>query len=164
MAMFIAPALAIIAYFAVDHVVSEVPHAAVQGSSYKLAAKSNCRYKSGMCTLENGDIEVKLRAEYLGDDYVKIILTSAVPVTSSLISFVSQVNIVDEREVTAPEPVPMVSSSDQGIEWTVNVDRFIIDRDIMRLALNIADVLYYAETTTVFFDYETSFSRDNFSD
>jgi hypothetical protein len=163
MAMFIAPALAVIAYFAVDHVVSEVPHAAVQGSSYKLAAKSNCRYKSGTCTLENGDIEIKLRAEYLGDDYLKIMMTSAVPVKSALISFVSQAD-EDGREITPVEPVPMVASSDRGLEWTVNVDRFSVDRGILRLALNIADVLYYAETTTVFFAYETSFSRDNFSD
>jgi len=32
------------------------------------------------------------------------------------------------------------------------------------MALSIADAMYYAETTAVFIDYETSFSRDNFSE
>ena len=169
MAMFIAPALAVIAYFAVDHIVSEVPHAAVQGSSYKLAAKSNCRYKSGMCTLENGDIEVKVRAEYHGNDSLNIILTSLMPVKSVLISFVSphvSEDLDDAQYVydNAPvEPMPMFAGDDQGGVWMINIDRAMLDKGGMRLALNIADVLYYAETTTVFFDYETSFSRDNFT-
>ncbi|NOQ87942.1 MAG: hypothetical protein GQ550_03380, partial [Gammaproteobacteria bacterium] len=45
LAMFVAPVLAIIAYSSVDTIVSEQPQAAMQGSSYKLAAKSNCRYQ-----------------------------------------------------------------------------------------------------------------------
>ncbi|MES0327310.1 MAG: hypothetical protein ABUK13_03870, partial [Gammaproteobacteria bacterium] len=90
MAMFIAPTLAVIAYFGVDFIVSEKPHVAVQGESYKLAAKSNCRYKSGICTLENGDVEVKVHAQAMGNNQIKIILSSVVPLQSALISFVGE--------------------------------------------------------------------------
>jgi len=59
-AMIVAPILAVIAYYGVDRVVSETPHKAVKGQSYPLAAKSNCRYKSGECTLKNGDISLTI--------------------------------------------------------------------------------------------------------
>ena len=54
-ALLIAPILAIIAYFGVDIAVSEKPHAAKKGQSYKLVSKSNCRYTSGLCDMENGE-------------------------------------------------------------------------------------------------------------
>lgn len=155
MAMFIAPVLAVIAYFAVDHVVSEKPHAAVQGSSYKLSAKSNCRYKSGVCTLKNGDVEVNLRVDIIADSHAEISLNTDVPVQSALVSFVG------EGENT--EPTAMKINAERADTWMANINTIPSDESILRLALNISDTLYYAETTTVFIDYETSFSRENFS-
>lgn len=58
--MLIAPILALIAYFGVDYMVAERPHAAQSGTSYPLVAKSNCRWTSGLCTLENADVELNL--------------------------------------------------------------------------------------------------------
>lgn len=158
MAMFIAPALAVIAYFAVDHIVSEVPHAAVEGSSYKLAARSNCRYKSGVCTLENGDVEVKLHAEAVGNK-LKIILSSVMPVQSVLVSLVDEAGYESE----STEPTAMITSAEQPGTWSASINKIPSDTSILRLALSISDTLYYAETTTVFIDYETSFPRENFS-
>lgn len=157
MAMFIAPTLAVIAYFGVDFIVSEKPHVAVQGESYKLAAKSNCRYKSGICTLENGDVEVKVHAQAMGNNQIKIILSSVVPLQSALISFVG------EGEGENTEPTAMMADKEQSDIWSANMNKFASDQSIFRLALNISDTLYYAETTTIFLDYETSFSKDNFS-
>jgi NADH:ubiquinone oxidoreductase subunit 3 (subunit A) len=52
-AMIVAPILAVLAWFAVDYFVAERPHAAKEGAAYSLIAKSNCRYDSGQCDLEN---------------------------------------------------------------------------------------------------------------
>ena len=60
-AMLVAPVLAIMAWFAVDYFVAERPHAAEEGATYTLLAKSNCRYASGKCDLENADFELTIR-------------------------------------------------------------------------------------------------------
>jgi len=155
LAMFVSPVLAVIAYFAVDSFVSEKPHAAVQGDSYKLAAKSNCRYKSGMCTLENGDVEVKIRVETSGQNKILVLLDSVVHVQSAIIS------LVDESGNS--KPTPMIFNTEKENTWSATFNKIPSEENILRLALNISGTHYYAETTTVFIDYETSFSRDNFS-
>lgn len=159
LAMFVAPLLAVFAYFAVDQVVSEEPHTAVAGSSYKLAAKSNCRYKSGLCTLENGDVEVNLRVEIIDNSRATVFLSSVLPLQNALVSFVDDPGY----ETVSPEPTPMLASLEQADVWSASFDKVPSDNSILRLALSISDTLYYAETTTIFIEYETSFSRDNFS-
>ena len=62
-AMIVSPILAVITYFAIDYVVKEKPQAAQQGQSYPLVAKSNCRYSSGQCNLENSDFKASLKVE-----------------------------------------------------------------------------------------------------
>jgi hypothetical protein len=59
-AVLVAPILAIGAWYLVGLIGAETPHAAVEGNNYPLVAKSNCRYESGLCSLENGDIEFEL--------------------------------------------------------------------------------------------------------
>ena len=155
LAMFVAPVLAIIAYFSVDYIVSEKPQAALQGSSYKLAAKSNCRYQSGICTLKNGDIEVQLRARRVGDKKVELTMFSELPVQNVLISYVA------ENITSAPEQ--MNAATAEMKSWQVTLYLEDPEKSTLRLALTISDSMYYAETSAVFIDYETSFSRENFS-
>jgi hypothetical protein len=156
LAMFVAPVLAIIGYFSVDYIVSEKPQAAQQGSTYKLAAKSNCRYQSGACTLRNGDIEVHIRALRIDAETVELTMHSELPVQQAILSYVS-----DDFQ-SAPAQMSMTSAETN--------DRHIVlhlgdpEKSKLRFALNISGVMYYAETTAVFVDYETSFSRDNFSE
>ena len=154
--MFVAPTLAIIAYFSVDHVVSEKPHAAKHGDSYKLAAKSNCRYQSGVCTLKNGDIEVTIRAHRLSDEVVELSMHSELVIQQAVISYV-----VDD---SVAEPVVMQAASAENKDWLVRLYLDEPEKSKIRLALNIADSSYYAETSAVFVDYKTSFSRENFSE
>ena len=59
-ALLVAPVLAIGAWYAVGLIGAETPQKAVPGQSYPLVAKSNCRYASGQCSLENGDIEFEI--------------------------------------------------------------------------------------------------------
>ncbi|MBE9561085.1 MAG: hypothetical protein IMF15_09875 [Proteobacteria bacterium] len=155
LAMFVAPALAVIAYFAVDHVVSEKPHAAVQGDSYKLKANSNCRYKSGLCTLENGDVEVMLRIEIIGHDKMLVLLSSALPLQSAVVSLVTDIDISG--------PIAMRIDSEEADVWSATLHGTPTETSMLRLALNISDTLYFAETSTIFIDYETAFPRENFS-
>ena len=156
LAMFVAPVLAVIAYFAVDYVVSEKPRAADPGSSYKLAAKSNCRYQSGNCTLENGDVEVHIQARHSDDTRVDLNMRSELPIQNAVISYV-----VDG---VASEPLRMDKGSEETDGWHATIFLDEPGKSTLRLALNIADTLYYAETSAVFVDYETSFSRENFSE
>ncbi|MDB4575628.1 hypothetical protein N9112_01570 [bacterium] len=156
LAMFVAPTLAIIAYFSVDYVVSEKPQAAIQGGTYKLAAKSNCRYQSGVCTLKNGDIEVKLHARRIDERMVELNMHSGLPIQNAIISYVV-------GEFTS-EPVAMDTESAAASDWYVTIELPDPENSQLRMALSIADAMYYAETTAVFIDYETSFSRDNFSE
>lgn len=155
LAMFIAPLLAIIAYFAVDHIVSEKPHQMQQGQTYKLAANPNCRYPSGLCTLRNGDIEVKVRIERVTDTAAKLILQSNTPVKNALASFAAA--------PAEPQPRTLYRSAAEANTWNAEFKQAEIENSTLRLALEIADSIFYAETPAAFIDYETTFSRENFS-
>lgn len=155
LAMFIAPVLAIIAYFSVDYMVSEKPHTAKPGNNYKLAARPNCRYQSGICTLKNGDIEVNIQANRGAGADVELNVHSGLPIQHAIISYVTD-------DVTA-EPVVMNAVSAKKTSWQATLPLLHPEKTQLRLALNIAGSTYYAETSAVFIDYETSFSRENFS-
>lgn len=154
-AMFVAPVLAILAYFATDYVVSEKPHAAKPGATYRLAAKSNCRYQSGVCTLENGDIELHIRSERIEEHLINLTLVSDNAVQQILVSF-SQNN----NEST---PEKMKADITEKNKWQVNLTLSDPEQSTMRMAVIIDGTTYYAETPTTFVDFSTSFSRENFS-
>ena len=59
-AMIVAPILSILAWFAVGNLTGEQAAPAQAGQSYPLVEKSNCRYASGCCDLENEDFKVRL--------------------------------------------------------------------------------------------------------
>lgn len=155
LAMFVAPVLALIAYFATDHVVSEKPQAAQQGNSYKLAARSNCRYQSGRCTLHNGDVEVNVWVERVGS-LIELVLQSNMPLQKALVSFV-----VGEDE-TAPAMMQPAGSEDNT--WRARFELAEPEKSTLRLALDMSGTVFFAETPTVFIDYDTTYSRENFSD
>ena len=153
--MFVAPVLAIIAYFAVDHVVSEKPHLVEQGRSYKLAAKSNCRYASGECTLENGDVEVNVRVQRVSDALIELKLQSNLPAQTVLASFTGK----DETE----EPVVLQSYVPEKNIWSATFSLVDPETSHLRLALELGGAVFYAETPAVFIDYKTTYPRDNFA-
>ena len=66
-------------------------------------------------------------------------------------------------ESIASQPVAMNTESAEAGDWYVTIELPDPSNSQLRMALSIADVMYYAETTAVFIDYETAFSRDNFS-
>ena len=155
LAMIIAPILAVIAWFAVDYKVSEKPHTAIPGKSYKLAAKSNCRYQSGLCTLENGDIKIEIEANRIQGNLVAFKLLSELPIQHAVIS-----SITDGNE-TGPVVMQAATKSHDSVDATLSIAS--PEKTQLRLAINISGSTYYVETSAIFIDYETSFSRDNFS-
>lgn len=155
-AMFVAPVLAIIAYFAVDHVVSEKPHVAAQGNSYKLAAKSNCRYQSGECTLVNGDVEISVRVQRATDALIELTVESNLPARRVLASFTGE-NETDE-------PVVLQSFAPEKTIWNATLPVVDPENSHLRLALELGGAAFYAETSAVFIDYNTAYPRDNFAE
>jgi hypothetical protein len=66
-ALIIAPVLSVLAWFAVGSLTGEQPQPAQPDQSYPLVEKSNCRYASGWCDLENEDFSITLQISPLGE-------------------------------------------------------------------------------------------------
>ncbi len=152
-ALIVAPILAIIAYYAVDYSVSEKPHKAIQGGSYPLIAKSNCRYESGKCTFENGDISIDIQVERIGATTINISLLSNIDLEGAKIALV---NAGDQSL-----PNTMQSINKPQTEWQISLSTELLDKSQLQLALSANDTLYYGQTETTFISYETGFSRHN---
>ncbi|WP_447471768.1 hypothetical protein [Vibrio harveyi] len=150
-ALLIAPILSLIAYFGTDMALSEKPHAAKEGESYKLASKSNCRYTSGLCDMENGDFKVKFRSEKLTQDSLELSLHAAYPLEGVKIS------VVDSQEQNAL-PIDMKPADQAGQNWTITLPKPASAESWLRVAIQSEGTLYYGETQTAFVKYETLFT------
>ena len=146
-AMLVAPVLAIMAWFAVDHFVGERPHAAQPGATYTLIAKSNCRYDSGQCDLVNGDFEITLRATAVTSDGVDLELVSKHTLEGATIGLV------------APElqeaPAQMAPTDANATRWTAALRRPPDLAASLRVAVVADGATYYAEVPVVFLQLET---------
>ncbi|MET2849664.1 hypothetical protein ABXV23_23315 [Vibrio owensii] len=150
-ALLIAPILSLIAYFGTDMALSEKPHAAKEGESYKLASKSNCRYTSGLCDMENGDFKVKFRSEKLTQDSLELSLHAAYPLEGV------KVSVVDSQEQNA-QPIDMKPVDQAGQNWTITLPKPASAESWLRVAIQSEGTLYYGETQTAFVKYETLFT------
>ena len=151
-AMIVAPILAIGTYFLVDLAVKEPPHKALAGAAYKLIAKSNCRFSSGACDLENGDFKSTITINYDNGEQT-LVLTSVNALQQASVGFVTSAGI----EIA---PITLTASDTSGKQWASVVDVVADETTIMRLALRAFDAHYYAETTMGFSHYKTSFKHD----
>ncbi|CAH1606136.1 MULTISPECIES: hypothetical protein [Vibrio] len=150
-ALLIAPILSLIAYFGTDMALSEKPHAAKEGESYKLASKSNCRYTSGLCDMENGDFKVKFRSEKLTPDSLELSLHAAYPLEGVKLS------VVDSQEQNA-QPIDMKPADQAGQNWTITLPKPASAESWLRVAIQSEGTFYYGETQTAFVKYETLFT------
>lgn len=150
-ALLIAPILSLIAYFGTDMAISEKPHIAKKGESYKLASKSNCRYTSGLCDMENGDFKVKFRSEKLTQDSLELSLHAAYPLEGVKLS------VVDSQEQNA-QPIDMTPADQAGQNWTITLPKPTSAESWLRVAIQSKGTLYYGETQTAFVKYETLFT------
>ena len=141
-AMLVAPVLAIMAWFAVDYFVGERPHAAKPGSAYTLVAKSNCRYASGQCDLENADFKLTIRPEMVSASSVALTLTASHGLQSAAMGLV-------EGDNTQP-PAPMTRTDDTGTEWQGLLPGPGSDDATIRVAVTANDATWYSEVPVVF--------------
>lgn len=151
-AMLVAPVLAVLGYVLADRSVAEKPDAARPGQSYPLVARSNCRYQSGQCTLVNGDIKINLTANRLDANNVELIAESALPIRQALVAAKS-----DNHDGVA------LSMSPHQSLWSLRMGLTQPDRTQLRMAFTIGGAVYFVETSAVFIDHRTGFSKENFS-
>lgn len=151
-AMIVAPVLAIASYYLVDLAVKEVPQKAVAGNAYKLIAKSNCRFSSGVCDLENGDFKSSIKINNDADQQT-LVLTSANALQNASVGFVTG---------TGAElgPIKLVASDNTGKRWSSVIDVLADETTLMRVALSANDAHYFSETMMAFSNYKTSFNQD----
>lgn len=147
-ALIVAPILALLAYFGVDNLVSEKPHKAIEGQSYPLVAKSNCRYTSGKCTFQNGNFELDLFFK----NHNTLVVSS--PYALSEV----EASLLDNQGNTSK--LYFVQDTDQGTQWSQRVAYEITPNSIIRLVTIASNSIYYGESEMAFIDYKTTFNED----
>ncbi|CAM4047769.1 hypothetical protein [Vibrio neonatus] len=150
-ALIVAPILAVITYFGIDMAVSEKPHAAKQGESYKLISKSNCRYTSGLCDFENGEFKIQFRSEKLTENTLDLTLKAKFPLQGIKVS-------LDENGDA--KPVNMTATSADKRNWAVSLPASDLDTKQLRVVAQADNTYYFGETDTTFVVYETLFTED----
>ena len=153
LALIIAPILAVISYFAIDHMVSEKPHKAKAGASYRLIAKPNCRYPSGKCTFKNGNFEVELVLDPKGANQLLLSLKSNFSLQGA------KVSLSDIGDASlSPEDMLMMDAD--GKYWQQNYSQALSESSEIRMVLAAADAIYFGDTQVGFVEYGTSYQKD----
>lgn len=148
-AMLVAPVLAILSYFALDVLVGEKPKPAMEGQSYPLAEKPNCRYSSGSCGLKNADFELELNIRDLGAARVELNLNSVFPLDGVMVSMV-------EGDHDSGPPVAMEPRSEDGKSWSLDIMQPDAERHRLRLVASAKGSLYFGDVATKFASHEAA--------
>ena len=138
--MIVTPVLAVVSYFAIDFLVGETPHAAVEGQSYQLVDKPNCRrISSGKCGLKNGDFELSLSPEWLADDRLVLNLESEFALEGVKLALV-------HNEADETQPVDMRPIGNDGLLWSLELPQADPERDRLHLVASSNRSLYFGDT------------------
>lgn len=142
-ASLVAPLLAILAYFAMDYLFSDPPQAAVEGQSYPLVEKPNCRYDSGFCGLKNNDFELEMSYSRLGGKRLLLSLKSVFPLEGVMAAVV-------KSEAQEPSPLPMKAESGDGLSWSMELTLSEPETDRIRVVASAGGSLYFGDVSTRF--------------
>ena len=107
-ALLVAPILAVLAWFAVGNLVGERATPAQAGQSYPLVARSNCRYESGQCDLENEDFRLRLSLTD-GITGPEFILSASHPLEGVVLAVASSAPAFPEARPKPCRPVSVFS-------------------------------------------------------
>lgn len=140
--LIIAPILAVLAWFAVDDYVSEKPQSALAGQSYNLIAKSNCRWESGYCFLENEDLEIHITTNNQKYGQNSLMVRSQIPI--DLLNFA----LVSEPGKDS-SPMAMKPINPDYTEW-VSDELNLQNNQFLQFVFGINQSRFYAETPTTF--------------
>ena len=139
-AMVVAPILALCSYFLTDYIVGEKPHIAKEDTSYKLRANSGCRWESGKCTLDNGDLEISITGTEISSRDLELSVTSSIEVSGVKLAFDKNGNEL---------PMDMLPVDNTFVKW-----KFIFNASEMSENLNVAvkvnESIFYAQVSTIF--------------
>lgn len=140
-AMIVAPILSILAWIAVGQLTGEKPHVARPGQSYPLVEKSNCRFESGACDLENEEFRLRLTF-HEGDAGQEFVLSASHPLQGVVLS-------VGEPDLESP-PATMRASDGQGLEWRLALGSRPGPDQRIRLVARAGESSYFGDAGTVF--------------
>lgn len=140
-AMIVAPILSILAWFAVGQFTGEQPKPAEPGASYPLVEKSNCRYKSGACDLENEDFKLRLTLQQ-GVTGPELLLSSSHPLEGAVLAV--------GGEQSASSPAAMRASDGQGLAWRIVLADVPAPQERVRLVARAGGSSYFADASTTF--------------
>ncbi len=140
-AMLVGPVLAILAWYAVGNLIGEQPKAAQSGNSYPLVAKSNCRYESGACELENEDFKLTLVYQD-GLSGPQLVLRSSHPLEGVALG----VGLPGVEET----PATMRATDGQGLEWRLAIGGAPAPDERIRLVAMAGGSSYFADASTMF--------------
>jgi hypothetical protein len=140
-AMIVAPILSILAWFAVGNLIGEQPTAAQPGQSYPLLEKSNCRYPSGACDMENEDFTLVMsyQDEALGP---QLVVRSSHPLDGLVLGVAPA-----DSEV---QPAAMRATDGQGLEWRMALAAMPSPDLRIRVVARASGSTYFGETGTLF--------------
>ena len=138
-----APILGLLSYFAVDHFVSEKPHAAEAGQSYLLVEKPNCRRSSGNCGLKNSDFELDLSYERPNGSRLLLKLESEFPLDGVMLA-------LGTSESEQDQPVPMQRMSNDNLTWSLDIANPDPEYHRLYLVASSGQSLYYGDVATKF--------------
>ena len=140
-AMIVAPILSVLAWFAVGNLTGEQAAPAQPGQSYPLVEKSNCRYASGLCDLQNEDFELTLSYED-GVSGPQLVLRSSHPLEGVVLG----VGLPGAEEA----PAVMRASDGQGLEWRLAIGGAPLPNERIRLVAMAGGSSYFADASTLF--------------
>ncbi|MEE4659150.1 MAG: hypothetical protein V2J89_01700 [Halieaceae bacterium] len=139
-ALIVAPILSVLAWFAVGNLIGEAPAPAQAGNAYPLVEKSNCRWASGRCDLENADFRVTLR--YSGKGALE--LRSEFPLQAATFS------VHDPASDIELPPMALEAEDESGLRWQLLAAGMPSPGQRIRLVASADGSRYYGEAGTAF--------------
>ena len=140
-AMIVAPILSVLAWIGVGQLAGEKPHAARPGQSYPLVEKSNCRYESGACDLQNEDFKLRLTLQTTGAG-AEMVLTASHPLEGAVIG----IGPPDAES----QPATLRATDGQGLEWRLAVAGAPGPEERIRLVARAGESSYFGDAATTF--------------
>ncbi len=140
-AMLVAPVLSILGWWAAAAFIGEKPQPAQEGRTYPLLEKSNCRYASGICDLEN--VDFKLVLTYVEDASGPYL---AVRASHTLQGIVMTVGYA----VGELSPGAMTAVGEQGTHWRMALDSRPELQARIRLVASGSGSTWFGDASTQF--------------
>ena len=145
-ALLVAPVLSILAWYAVGNLVGEKPQAAQVGKTYKLVARSNCRYASGSCDLHNSDLQLTIMPKSFAATSIALTMTASHPLQSATVGLA--------EGGSGRPPAPMTRADGNGLEWQGRIPLPSSRDSTIRIAVTAQGATWYGEVPVVFLEEE----------